>query len=83
MEVVAYNPCDALDRPRIVQSTPRGLSAEQIRSLLDVIPVTPVGLRDRAIILTLVLTCRRLAEVLGLKAVTSVMREAPSILIAF
>jgi integrase/recombinase XerC len=67
MKVVASNPCDALDRPRIVQSTPRGLSAEQIRCLLDVIPSTPAGLRDRAIILTLVLTGRRRAEVMGLK----------------
>ena len=66
MKVVASNPCDALDRPRIVQSTPRGLSAEQIRCLLDVIPSTPAGLRDRAIILTLVLTGRRRAEVMGL-----------------
>jgi integrase len=32
-----------------------------------VVPSTPVGLRDRAIILTLVLTGRRRAEVLGLK----------------
>jgi site-specific recombinase XerD len=68
MEVVASNPCDALERPRGVQGTPRGLSAEQIRSLLAVLPTTPVGLRDRAIILTLVLTGRRRAEVLGLKA---------------
>jgi site-specific recombinase XerD len=67
MKLVASNPCDALERPRVVQSTPRGLSAEQIRHLLDAIPDTPVGLRDRAIILTLVLTGRRRAEVLGLK----------------
>jgi integrase/recombinase XerD len=67
MKAVASNLCDALDRPRIVQSTPRGLSAEQIRRLLDVIPSTPVGLRDRAIILTLVLTGRCRAEVIGLK----------------
>jgi len=68
MKVVGSNPCDALDRPRIVQSTPRGLSAEQIRRLLDVIPSTPAGFRDRAIILTLVLTGRRRAEVMRLKA---------------
>jgi site-specific recombinase XerD len=67
MKVVSSNPCDALDRPRVVQSTPRGLSAERIRRLLDVIPSTPIGLRDRAIILTLVLTGRRRAEVMGLK----------------
>ncbi len=67
MKVVASNPCDALERPRVVQGSPRGLSAEQIRRLLDVIPSTPVGMRDHAIILTLVLTGRRRAEVLGLK----------------
>jgi len=68
MKVVASNPCDALDRPRVVPGIARGLSAEQIRRLLDVVPLTPVGLRDRAIILTLVLTGRRRAEVMGLKA---------------
>jgi site-specific recombinase XerD len=68
MKVVASNPCDALERPRVVQGSPRGLSADQIQRLLAVILETPVGLRDRAIILTLVLTGRRRAEVLGLKA---------------
>ena len=67
MKVVASNPCDALDRPRVTQSTPRGLSADQRRGLLDVISSTPAGSRDRAIILTLVLTGRRRAEVMGLK----------------
>ena len=68
MKVVASNPCDALERPRVVQGSPRGLSADQIQRLLAVIPETPVGFRDRAIILTLILTGRRRAEVLGLKA---------------
>jgi site-specific recombinase XerD len=67
MELVASNPCDQLERPRVSPSPPRGLSAEDIRRLLAVIPDTPVGLRDRAIILTLTLTGRRRAEVLGLK----------------
>jgi integrase len=39
-----------------------------VRQLLAVIPETPAGLRDRAIILTLVLTGRRRSEVLNLKA---------------
>ena len=65
MSVVTSNPCDVLERPRVTQSSPRGLSAEQIRELLEVVPTSPVGLRDRAIILTLVLTGRRRAEVLG------------------
>jgi site-specific recombinase XerD len=68
MKVVGSNPCDALDRPRVDPGIARGLSADQIRRLLDVVPSTPVGLRDRAIILTLILTGRRRAEVLGLKA---------------
>ena len=42
------------------------LSGEQIHRLLDVVPATPVGLRDRAIILTLVFTGRRRAEVLSM-----------------
>ncbi len=67
MGLVASNPCDQLERPRVSPSPPRGLSAEDIRRLLAVIPDTPVGLRDRAIILTLTLTGRRRTEVLGLK----------------
>jgi site-specific recombinase XerD len=68
MEAVTANPCDALERPRVQVAPPRGLSADQIRRLLSLIPETPVGLRDRAIILTLTLTGRRRAEVLNLKA---------------
>ena len=68
MKVCASNPCDAIERPRVVQSTPRGLSGEQIHRLLDALPNTPVGLRDRAIILTLTFTGRRRTEVLGMTA---------------
>ena len=63
MDIVQRNPCDKLERPRTSPSPPRGLSAEEIRRLLAVIHDTPQGLRDRAIILTLVLTGRRRAEV--------------------
>ncbi len=68
MDLVRANPCDALDRPRAVIPAPRGLSATEVQRLLSVIPETPPGLRDKAIILTLVLTGRRRAEVLGMKA---------------
>ena len=68
MKVVAANPCDAIERPRMPESTPRGLSAEGIQRLLAILPKTPVGLRDRAIILTLTFTGRRRAEVLGMTA---------------
>src|SRR3990170_223457 len=67
MGAAASNPCDALERPKVNPAPPRGLSAEQLRKLLAVIPETPAGLRDRAIFLTLVLTGRRRSEVLNLK----------------
>lgn len=66
MEIVSSNPCDALERPKVQPSPPKGLSADEIRRLLDVIPRTPSGLRDRAIVLTLALTGRRRTEVLSL-----------------
>ena len=66
MGLVAANPCDALERPRAVPATPRGLAAADIQKLLEVISDTPVGLRDRAIVLFLTLTGRRRTEVLTL-----------------
>ena len=68
MEMVTANPCDKLERPRATPAPPRGLVATDIQRLLAVIPDTPVGLRDRAIILVLTLTGRRRTEVLSLKA---------------
>jgi len=67
MKIVSTNPCDQIERPRISPSPPRGLSAEEIRRLLVVIPESPAGRRDRAIIVTLALTGRRRSEVLNLK----------------
>jgi site-specific recombinase XerC len=60
----------------VTQVMPRGLSAEQMRRLLEVVPVTPVGLRDCAIILTLVMTGRRRAEVLGMTASSISVEDA-------
>ena len=68
MDLVQSNPCDKLERPRTAAPPARGLSAEEVRRLLTVIPNTPPGLRDRAIILTLVLTGRRRAEVFRMTA---------------
>ena len=67
MNIVSTNPCDQIERPRVSPSPPRGISADGIRRLLSVIPDTPAGLRDKAIILTLVLTGRRRAEVFNLR----------------
>jgi len=68
MRLLAANPCDALERPRAKSAPARGYSAEEVQRLLAVMPDTVRGRRDRAIILTLVLTGRRRAEVIGLKA---------------
>jgi site-specific recombinase XerD len=68
MGLVVSNPCDAVERPRAIQSTARGYSADEVRRLLAVVPNSVAGRRDRAILLTLVLTGRRRAEVIGLRA---------------
>ncbi len=68
MNVTTGNPCDAVERPRTVQSVARGLSAEEVRRLLAVVPDTVAGRRDRALLLTFVLTGRRRSEVIGLTA---------------
>jgi len=68
MDIVHTNPCDKLERPRTSTPPARGLTADEVRRLLAVIPGTPQGLRDRAIILTLVLTGRRRAEVFRMTA---------------
>jgi len=68
MNIAASNPCDALERPRTTQATARGLSADEIRRLLAVVPDTVAGRRDRALLLFFVLTGRRRSEVIGLTA---------------
>src|ERR1035437_9939131 len=68
MGLVVANPADAVERPRAVQSVARGYGAEEVRRLLAVVPETIAGRRDRALLLTLVLTGRRRAEVIGLRA---------------
>ena len=66
MVLVVSNPCDVVERPRAIQSVARGYSADEVRRLLAVAPDNIAGRRDRAIPLTLVLTGRRRAEVIGL-----------------
>ena len=52
MDIVQSNPCDKLQRPQTSPSTPRCLSGAQVHKLLEVVPDSPIGLRDKAIILT-------------------------------
>src|ERR1035437_2305069 len=68
MGLVVSNPYDAVKSPRSAESVARGYSADEVRRLLAVVPDTDRGRRDRAILLLLVLTGRRRAEVIGLRA---------------
>jgi hypothetical protein len=40
---MAANPCEAIERPKTVSSQPLGLSPDDIKKLLAVIPKTPTG----------------------------------------
>ncbi|MGC8634757.1 MAG: site-specific integrase [Candidatus Limnocylindrales bacterium] len=68
MGLLTGNPCDALQRPRTLAALARGLSADEVRRLLAVVPDTARGRRDRAILLVFILTGRRRSEVIDLKA---------------
>ncbi len=68
MGTLSSNPCDALERPKVHPSPARGYTATDVQKILAVIPDTLAGRRDRAIVLTLVLTGRRRSEVINLKA---------------
>jgi site-specific recombinase XerD len=68
MGSVSSNPCDRVERPRPSPAPARGYSAEEVRRLLAVVPDTVRGRRDRAILLVFLLTGRRRAEVMALRA---------------
>ncbi|MCH7616169.1 MAG: tyrosine-type recombinase/integrase [Nitrospinae bacterium] len=82
MSLVSANPCDQLERPKATPALPRGLTATDIKKLLEAIPNNPVGLRDRAIILTLTLTGRRRTEILNLKA-GDLIRDGDAVLYSY
>jgi site-specific recombinase XerD len=60
------NPCDDVPRPKALPPVPRGLNAAELRILLDALPDKDSGRRDRAIIVTALLTGLRRHEVLSL-----------------
>jgi site-specific recombinase XerD len=66
--LIDRNPAADVRRPRNTDPRPKGLSPEQLRALLEATPKTPAGARDRAAILTAVLTGLRRSELLGLTA---------------
>src|SRR5688572_17914998 len=78
MDFVVRNPCEAIERPKTVPGHAKGLTADEIQKLLAVIPTSPSGLRDRALVLTFVFTARRRAEIIGL-TVGKVIREGDNV----
>lgn len=68
MRLIPANPAEEVDRPKRREPRVKGLEAGDLRVLLDVVPDSPSGLRDRAILLTLALTGLRRSEVLSLRA---------------
>jgi site-specific recombinase XerD len=77
MDLVKSNPCDPLERPGSTPNMARGLMADEIKRLLAVIPETPAGMRDRAVIVTLILTGRRRSEVISLTAGDIILNASP------
>ena len=68
MGLVDRNPVDDVVRPRIHHSNPKGLTSAEARCLLLSLPDSSVGRRDRALILTALLTGLRRTELLSLTA---------------
>ena len=68
MGILRTNPANGVRRPQARPPVPRGLTAAEVRRLLDVLPSNAAGLRDRALIITAVLTGLRRSELLGIRA---------------
>ena len=66
--VIERNPADNVRRPQLPTATPKGLTPAQTRELLEAVPATLSGQRDRTIILTAVLTGLRREELIALTA---------------
>jgi site-specific recombinase XerD len=67
MGAIEKNPAADIRRPMARRPAPRGLTANEVRRLLSVIPNTRSGLLDRAMILTGVMTGLRRAELVELR----------------
>lgn len=74
--LVSASPADRVKRPQLPQATPKGLTPEQTRELLAAMPETVSGRRDRAIVLTAVLTGLRREELIGLTAASIGLDDA-------
>lgn len=71
MKVATENPAAAVRRPIARLGCPRGLSTAEVARLLSVIPDTPTGRTDRALVVTAILTGLRRSELVSLRLVRS------------
>ena len=67
MGVLDKDPAAAVRRPTVRLGRPRGLTTSEVGRLLAVIPDTPAGLIDRALIVTALLTGLRRSELVSLR----------------
>lgn len=67
MRAIETNPAADVRRPLARRPQPRGLALEEVTRLLSVIPETPPGLLDRALVITAILTGLRRSELVGLR----------------
>ncbi len=67
MECLDHNPAASVRRPHPARRVPRTVSPETVRRLLAAIPGDGYGARDRAVILTAVMTGLRRAEIANLR----------------
>ena len=74
------NPADSVARPQLRPPVPKGLSRDEMRALLDAIPRTPAGYRDRAVIVLMLLTGLRREEALALRAGDIARDEAEAVI---
>lgn len=66
---MTHNPASSVRGPKhvVVKGTTPDLTAEEIRQLLDSIPMVGIGLRDRALISLMVLTFARVSAAVGME----------------
>lgn len=65
--ITDVNPAENIRRPRPAQPVPRGQTIDELRELLAAIPTTATGARDRAMVLTILLTGLRRDEITSLR----------------
>lgn len=66
-EILTFNPCDAIDNPKIEKALPKIMSEQQVMAFLQAPNLEdPVGLRDKAMLELLYATGLRIGELVNL-----------------